>query len=151
MKREQNSFTLIELLVSIAIIGILAAMAIASFSIYKKDAHYARAVSDLTNARKAAEVGLIDFPDGVNIGLTWTGTQGGNLPGQLSGVMPGFISSEDVQLGFMFNACGGAQDWGMQYWMMSQACKGEERVVYMKFCNGIDVMMPHMMGVFCGN
>jgi len=58
--REQKGFTLIELMIVIAIIGILAAIAIPQFSIYRKRGYNSAAQSDLRNFVTAQEAYYVD-------------------------------------------------------------------------------------------
>jgi prepilin-type N-terminal cleavage/methylation domain-containing protein len=82
-----KGFTLIELLVVVAIIGILAAIAIPQFAVYRQKGFDARAESDLRNAGTAEEAYFAT--NSAYVTCTTCGT--GN-------VLPGFQQSSGVTL-----------------------------------------------------
>jgi type IV pilus assembly protein PilA len=62
-EKNQKGFTLIELMIVIAIIGILAAIAIPQFTVYKAKGYNAVTKSDLKNAYTAAQAFFTDNPN----------------------------------------------------------------------------------------
>jgi type IV pilus assembly protein PilA len=58
--RSRKGFTLIELLIVVAIIGILAAIAIPQFALYRTSTLNATAVSDLKNIKIHVESYFVD-------------------------------------------------------------------------------------------
>jgi type IV pilus assembly protein PilA len=63
-RSNPKGFTLIELMIAIAIIGILAAIAIQQFNVYKAKGYNALSKSDLKNAYTAAQAYFTDNPGG---------------------------------------------------------------------------------------
>ena len=85
--KNQKGFTLVELLVTVAIIGVLASMAIPLYSLYKKKAYNAMALSDLRNAFTAQEAYYIDHGEY----RSCSGTS-------CDLVLPGFAHSKGVEM-----------------------------------------------------
>jgi len=89
MKSKELGFTLIEVLVSVAIIGLLAAIAIPEFKSYKARAYESTAIADLKNATIAMEAHYIDNNDSyASCGNRTTCTS----------LLPGFTLSEHTGL-----------------------------------------------------
>ena len=65
-----RGFTLIELLIVITIIGIIAAVALPQFSVYRQRGYDARANSDLRNAATSEEAYYTTFQKYVSVSIT---------------------------------------------------------------------------------
>jgi len=133
---NEAGFTIIELLVTSLITSILAGIALVGFSIYKDNAEYAKAESDLRNARTAAEVGLQEF-DGSSQPISFSTTTGGPVTGVLSSVLPGAVVSPDIALGAEIDDCSSGS--GFEQHVVARACKAELYTSWARFCNGVEV------------
>jgi type IV pilus assembly protein PilA len=90
-KKGQKGFTLIELMIVIAIIGILAAIALPQFQMYRKRGYVAMLNSDAKNAFTASQAYISDHPDITG----FTGTACADLI-QVGDVGAGYVNSNGV-------------------------------------------------------
>lgn len=96
---NRNGFTLVELLATVAIMGILAAMSIANYSQYKKNANDAAAISDARNAVTALEAFIGDFPTitaTVSCSITHRGVETSSGGYTCAQILPGFKRTKGV-------------------------------------------------------
>jgi type IV pilus assembly protein PilA len=94
--RNTEGFTLIELLVVVAIIGILAAIAIPQFAIYRQKGFDSQAQSDLRNAATAEEAYFAS-------NKAYLGCSGGS---DCQSKLPGYVNSNGVAVAMAVGADG---------------------------------------------
>lgn len=141
LQREEG-FTLIELIITTSMISILTALSWGAFWIYKDNSEYARAEVTYRNARTALEVGEQELPDGAAIAFQYTATTGGNVLPPLADFVPGASVPDDVRLGVMYRDCGGMANMALNSLLVAEPCQATKQVRWMRFCNGIEVLMP---------
>jgi len=109
--RNSKGFTLIELLVVVAIIGILAAIAIPQFALYRQKGFDSRAESDLRNAATAEE--SLFASSSVYATCTDATTCQTNLPGyrKSAGVAIAMTSSTSSFTGTASHSNGSGKTW----------------------------------------
>jgi len=145
----QRGFTLIELLVTLAILSILAGLSWVGFVVYKENAEYQKAESDLRNAQTAAEAGILALASGYpSVGLTFSGSDGGPVPAAVSDVLPGAVVSYGVNLGVEYTQCA-AQDMTPQVYLVATPCQADRYATFTKFCNGTEIKNTDLAGGAC--
>ena len=153
MKRSilasEKGFTLIELLYSVSIVGILAAISMTAFYVYKEDVEYAKAVNDLRNARTAFEVGDSEASAGDAMGLTFTATTGGEVVAPLDEYLPGAVTSNQVMLGAQYRNCSPDEGMVINQMLVSIPCNAERYTSYTRFCNGLEILQNDIEGGGC--
>jgi len=113
MKKKQEGFTLIELLVVVAIIGILSTLAMVSVNIAKRNARVTKAVSAISEIRKAIDIMALDT-------MKWPGNQQINQIGTAgNNELCGADANSNICVSSLFDGVGGLVSNGGAFQMWS--------------------------------
>jgi type IV pilus assembly protein PilA len=140
LKSNERGFTMVELLVVMGIIGILSALGLTSFYIYKDNTEIARAEAVVRNAKTAFELGVQDAAPGSSLAYTESGTTGGQISSPLDAILPGANLTNNVRLGASFDYCDSSSS-SLQVGQVLHAkpCQATRSVRWTKFCGGIEI------------
>ncbi len=141
----EKGFTLIELLVTIAILSILAGLSIASYTLYKENAEYAKGTATMHNARTGIGAAELELPDTFSMAYTQSSTDGSALSGLLAQAMPGVSLPSNLRVGVELSMCNSASDpMDRAAFVVAEPCRATESVRYQKFCGGMEVLLEHV-------
>lgn len=146
---SQRGFTLIELLVIISIIGLLAGLGITAFKVYRSNAAYSVVEVSIRDARTAIEASLND-PDNppLAVPLTAQTAQGVVTDAAASQFLPGFRVPRSTKFQVSYDptctvaAC-------QSELVQVNHCKGDEFARWVRFGDGVDVLLEHLAGTGC--
>jgi prepilin-type N-terminal cleavage/methylation domain-containing protein len=146
---SQRGFTLIELLTVIVILGILSSLGMYSFSVYKQRAAYIVTEQTLGDARTDLEASItnLDNPPG-SVALFAQSAQGALQNAAAAALLPSTMVPRNIKFQVSYDAdCidGGCQSEFIQI----NHCNGTEFVRWIRFGDGVDVLLDHLAGVGC--
>lgn len=147
--KSEKGFTLIELLTVVAIIGILAALGLSSFSVYRASAAYAVVQSTIHSARNASEVSFnnTDSTPG-SVPLTTQTSPGSISDNAAKAVLPGMQLPRNVKFQVAYDPTCEDSTCQAEFIQVSH-CFSSEHGQWIRFGDGVDVLLDHVAGGGC--
>ncbi len=133
--KDNSGFTLIELLTVVMILASLAMMSLTGMTIYKKNAHFAKAQVTMHSARTALEAGITDNQDAGTVS-GWSASNGAPLAPPLSDLFPAIAVPDQVRMFGSQMDCG---DGNYMYSVIVYACTAEKFTSWLRTCAGFEV------------
>ena len=145
VSETQLGFTIIELVVTVAILSILTGLSLASFTVYRENAEYSKGTATMRNARTALNVGVLELPEDYTLDYTESGLSGGLLSGELSRLLPGANTPDQVRLSAEVSACDESSGpFDRSQFLVVEPCRSKQEVRWQKFCGGAEVLLEHV-------
>ena len=148
-KGSSKGFTLIELMTAIATLGILSAMSIQSFKIYRENAHYTRAASALRNGEVAVHAAL-STPDIVLPSVNMYSQVVAGEIADLSAreIVPGLVLPVDVRVR-VYNDPTCSNGGCIAQFLQANPCHGTSYANWTRFGDGEEILITNLPGVGC--
>lgn len=147
--RSEGAFTLIELLTVIGTIGLLAALGLTSFNVYKANAAYASVETTMINARNAVEAGISD-PDNLPpaVALVSQKAQGSIQDNAAANFLPGMMLPSKMKFQASYDpTCVDAAC--QSEFLEAKHCWGKEYMRWVRFGDGVEMYLDHISGIGC--
>ncbi len=146
---SERGFTLIELLTVIGILGVVAALGLTSFYVYKSDAAYAVSARLIQDGVQAVEASL-SVPDQVlpSVGSYSQVSQGPISDPSAATVLTGIMVPRKMKLQFSFDptcvssACVAAS-------LQANHCQALDDPRWVRYGDGVDIRLEHIAGAGC--
>lgn len=146
---NERGFTIIELLTVVGIIGVVSALGLTSFYVYKSDAAYASAARLVQDSITAVEVAL-SMPD-QTLGAVpdYVQTEQGQVSDPAAkALLEGIVVPRKMKLQFSYDptcesgACVLAS-------VQANHCQAEDSPRWIRYGDGVDVRLEHIAGTSC--
>ena len=146
---SEQGFTLIELLTVIGILGVVEALGLTSFYVYKSDAAYAVSARLIQDSVQAVEASM-SLPDQVfpSVAAYSQATQGVIADPSAATVLTGVMVPRKMKLQFSFDptclssACVAAS-------LQANHCQAIDFPRWFRYGDGVDIRLEHISGVGC--